>query len=363
MEVAARVNILGGRAVRLPRGDVSDALVLDPNPTARARTWQNLGADRIYVVDLDAAAFRKYDNRELIGELVRALECPVDVGGGIRSEEDAARILGAGASRIVIGTAAIEHQNMVWELCRTYPDRIVVALDVKEDEELLVHGWTEHSGRFLEEVILEMSSAGVAGFAVSEALHDALVDPPNFELLRRCIEYADEPVVAAGGVRNLDDLEQLRSLSANGRHLGGVIVGREVTEGRFSINQAKVVLSDDAGVSATRLLVRVADLAAMEGFYTDVLGCRLIERWSAPAPAGAIVRLAENSFVELIADDGGQGAAELILVVDDLDSWRTRIDQHGFPIARAVVENQWGTRSFGVDDPAGNRIWVSEVSG
>lgn len=360
MEVAARVNILNGSAVRLPRGDVADAMVLDTNPTARARTWQNLGADRLYVVDLDAAAYSNYQNRDLIGDLVQALECPVDVGGGIRSEEDAARLLAAGASHIVIGTAAIEHQNMVWELCRTYPDRIIVALDVKEDEELLVHGWTEHSGRFLEEVMLEMSSAGVAGFMVSEALHDALVDPPNFDLLRRCIQYADEPVVAAGGVRNLDDLEKLHALSANGRHLGGVIVGREVTEGRFSIAQAKVVLSDDGEASATRLLMRVADLAGMENFYTDILGCRLIERWDTPAPAGAIVRLAEGSFVELIADPDGHGGGEVMLVVDDLDGWRERINGHGVPIAREVVNNEWGTRSFGLDDPAGNRIWISQ---
>lgn len=364
MDLYARVNILDGRAVRLPRGDVRDAIALDADPIARAHSWQERGADRVYVVDLDAAAYRKYGNRQLINELVAAMDCPVDVGGGIRSEDDAARLLGAGASRIVMGTAAIENQNMVWELCRTYPGSIIVSLDVKEDEELMVHGWTEHSGRFLEEVILEMSSAGVAGFMVSEALRNVLVDAPNFEILQRCLEYADEPVVAAGGVRNLDDLERMRALEFNGRHLGGVIVGREVTEGRFTIQQAKMLLAgDDIGaVSSTRLLVRVDDLVSAEAFYTDILGCRMVDRWTRPAPPGAIIRLAEGSYLELI-EDGGTGTGELMLVVDDLDAWQKRLERQGVPMITSIAENQWGTKSFAVDDPSGTRIWISHPRG
>ena len=315
-------------------------------------------------MDLNAAAYRQYDNRDLIAELVGVIGCPVDVGGGIRSEDDAARLLSAGASRIVMGTAALENQNMVWDLCRSYPDRVMVSLDVKEDEELLVHGWTEHSGRHLEEVMLEMSSAGVAGFMVSEALRDALVDEPNFDLLRKCLEYADEPVVAAGGARNLEDLRRMRSLEFEGRRLAGLIVGREVTEGRFTIPQAKLLFSDEerSQVSGTRILVRVDDLALVESFYTDILGCRIVDRWTTPAPAGAIIKLTEGSFIELIASDGTASRGELMLVVDDVDSWHDRVTGRGVPLARPLLDNPWGTRSFGVDDPGGTRVWISGES-
>ena len=363
MDLFARVNILEGRAVRLPRGDVKDAIALDADPIARARSWKQRGADRIYVVDLDAAAYRRDGNRDLIAELVAALDCPVDVGGGIRSEDDAARLLRAGASRIVMGTAALENQNMVWDLCRTYPGQVMISLDVKEDEELLVHGWTEHSGRVLEEVILEMSSAGVAGFMVSEALRDALVDAPNFDLLRKCLEYADEPVVAAGGVRNLEDLRQMRSLEYEGRHLAGLIVGREVTEGRFSIPQAKQVFSqeDTSDVMSTRLVIRAEDIAALESFYTETFGCRIVDRWATPAPAGAIIKLAEGSFLELIASGESTRKGELIMVVDNVDVWHERVVQRGVQPARALLEDPSGGRSFGIDDPAGTRIWISEA--
>ncbi len=243
MELYARVNILGGRAVRLPRGDVTEAIALDADPIARAAGWAEKGADRLLVVDLDAAAYGDYRNRALIHEIIETAGVPVQVSGGVRSPAEAERLIDAGAWRIGMGTAAIEDQNMIWELGRNHPGRVVVTLDVLPDEELVVRGWTSHSGRFLEEVAIEMSAAGVAAFMVNQAGRDALVEPPNFGILRRALEYVDEPIVAAGGVRDLDDLRELKRLEANGRGLEGVVVGREVTEGRFTISEALELLT------------------------------------------------------------------------------------------------------------------------
>ncbi len=242
MELYARVNILDGRAVRLPHGDVTEAIALDADPLARAQGWAEKGADSLHIVDLDAAAYRSYRNRELITDIVAALELPVQVAGGVRSPTDAARLLDAGAWRIVMGTAAIENQQMVWDLCRDYPGKVVVSLDVGPDEELFIRGWTAHSGRFLEEVLIEMSSAGAAAFFVTEANRNALTTPPNFGVLQTALELADEPVIASGGVRHLADLEELRNLTVGGKRLGGVVVGREVTEGRFTVEEAKELL-------------------------------------------------------------------------------------------------------------------------
>lgn len=245
MELYARVNILDGRAVRLPRGNVTEAIALDADPLARAQGWAEKGADFLHIVDLDAAAYGNYRNRALIVEIVEALEVPVQVAGGVRSPTDARRLLDAGAWRIVMGTAAIENQQMVWDLCRDFPGKVVVSLDVGPDEELFIRGWTAHSGRFLEEVLIEMSSAGAAAFFVTEANRDALSTPPNFRILERAMELADEPVIASGGVRHLEDLADLRDLDVGGKRLGGVVVGREVTEGRFTIEQAKELLAGD----------------------------------------------------------------------------------------------------------------------
>jgi phosphoribosylformimino-5-aminoimidazole carboxamide ribotide isomerase len=244
MKIYARINILDGRAVRLPQGDVAHAISLDADPIERARGWVAKGADRLFVVDLDAAAFGEYRNRDLIHGLIEAVDVPVRVGGGVRSPADVERLISAGVARVVMGTAAIENQIMVWDLCRDHPGKIVVSLDVRADQELAIRGWTKDSGRYLEEVLIEMSSAGVAGFMIAEAGRDALEHPPDLAALSQAMATVDEPIVAAGGVRNLGDLDNLHRLEIDGKTLDGVVVGREVTEGRFTMAEAAAHVGD-----------------------------------------------------------------------------------------------------------------------
>ncbi len=244
MDLYARVNILDGRAVRLPHGDVHEAAIaLDADPVARAQGWEAKGADHLLVVDLNAAAYGDYSNRPLIDLIVSEVEIPVLVAGGVRSLQEVERRLAAGAWRIAMGTTAIEDQVATWEICRAFPGQVMITMDVKPDEELVVRGWTAHSGRYLEEVIIELSSAGAAGFMVAEANRDALAEPPNFFILREAMSYVEDPVIAAGGVRHLSDLKGLTELETDGKHLGGVVVGREVTEGRFTMEEAAGLLA------------------------------------------------------------------------------------------------------------------------
>lgn len=244
MDLYARLNILGGHSVRLPRGDLNTAIRLDNDPISRAKSWATQGADIIHVVDLDAAAHRDYRNRPLIDEMIEEIEIPIQVAGGVRSPKEAARLIEAGAHRVVMGTAAIENQNMVWELCRDLPARIVVSIDVRPDEEIAIRGWAMNSGRYLEEVLLEMSDAGVSAFLIAEAGRDALLEPPNLGILVRALTAVDDDVIAAGGVRHLDDLRDVIATSADGKRVQGVIVGREVTHGRFTLDEARAVLAE-----------------------------------------------------------------------------------------------------------------------
>ena len=242
MELFARVHILDRKAVRLPSGDVREAISLDADPIDRAQGWVAKGADKLQVVDLDAAAYGDYENRPLIEELIAAVDVPVQVAGGVRSPAEVERLLGFGAWRVVMGTAAIENQVMVWDLCRDFPGKIAVSLDVRRDEELAVRGWTVNSGRYMEEVLIELSSAGIASFHVAEAGRDVLVEQSNVGILRRALGFVSEPVIASGGARDMDDLKALVGLESEGRRLAGVVVGREVTEGRFTMEDASAVL-------------------------------------------------------------------------------------------------------------------------
>lgn len=277
MDLYARINILDGKAVRLPHGDVSEAIYLDADPVDRARGWVAKGVDRLLVVDLDAAAKGDYRNRPLIAELVAAVDVPVVVGGGVRSGREVERLLGAGAWRVVMGTTAIIDQVLFWELCRDHPGRIVVSLDVRPDEEIAIRGWTEGSGRYLEDTLIELSSAGAAGFMVSEVGRDALSEPPSVDALRLALSMVEDEVIAAGGVRDLVDLRTLQALEVDGRRLSGVVVGREVTAGRFTVEEAIALLRGTVRTAGPWTLEQLRAAAASyaaelpEGRDTDEL--------------------------------------------------------------------------------------------
>ncbi|HSL82969.1 MAG TPA: HisA/HisF-related TIM barrel protein, partial [Thermoanaerobaculia bacterium] len=230
MELFARINILDGRAVRLPHGDVREAIALDADPVARAVGWVEKGADRLLVVDLDAAAYRDYKNRPIIADIKASVDVPVHASGGVRSRPEVTRMLeDVGVDRVGMGTAAIFDQVLLWDLCRDYPNRIFVSLDVLPGEELATRGWTAGSGRYLEEVLIELSSAGVCSFHVMQANRDSLVEPSNLGFLSAALRIVTEPVIASGGARDLQDLAHLHDLEVEGRRLAGVVVGREIT--------------------------------------------------------------------------------------------------------------------------------------
>lgn len=245
MDLYARVNILDGRAVRLPQGDVKTAISLDADPVTRAQGWEEKGASRLLVVDLDAAAYGNYGNRELIHELIGEVGIPVIVAGGVRSASEVQKLIDAGASQVTMGTVAIIDQVLMWDLCRDYPGQIIVSLDVKPNEELLIRGWTEHSGAYLEETLVEISSAGAAAFMIAEAGRDALHQPTNHSFLETALHTAteNEAVIAAGGVMDLDDLKDLAKLQYEGKRIDAVVLGREITEGRFTFEEAAKTLA------------------------------------------------------------------------------------------------------------------------
>ncbi len=353
MDLYARVNILGGLSVRLPRGGLDEAIPLDNDPIGRAKNWEQQGVDYLHIVDLDAAAYGDYRNRDLIRKLVAAVDIPVQVAGGIRSEGEGEKLLESGAWRIVMGTAAIENQIMVWEMCREHPDKIVVSVDVRPDEEIATRGWTQNSGRFLEEVLIEMSSAGAVAFLVSEAGRDALTDPPNLQILAEALATVDEPVIASGGVRDLEDLRKLMLLETSGRHLSGVVVGREVTAGRFTVEEAKQAIAGGGptrapgGITSTRTAVAVSSLDAALGFYRDVLGFNQV-RSPSEGVIAAVVEAGPGQQIELV--EGGTARPDsMVFRVEDQARWKDHLSNLG------VSSEVQGTRLI-VFDPDGLRI-------
>jgi len=225
--VVPAIDLRGGRAVRLVRGDPAAETVYSDDPVEVAKRFEADGAAMLHVVDLDAA-LGTGQNRDVVAAICRAVSIPVQAGGGLRSLEAVDRVLGAGASRAVLGTAAAVDPRLVHDVVMRHGDRIVAALDVR-DGTVMVRGWQEPAGSL--DVILP--SLDVSRFLVTSIGVDGTLDGPDFELYERVLALTDRPVLASGGVGTATDLRALASLGVE-----GAIVGKALYEGALTLRDA-----------------------------------------------------------------------------------------------------------------------------
>lgn len=231
MLVVPAIDLQGGRAVRLLRGDFSRETVYGDDPVAVARRWREAGATLLHVVDLDGAR----QGRPVQLDLVRSIagEAPVQLGGGLRSHDDVVAAFQAGVQRVVLGTAAL-NARLIEELAAGplgVGDRLVVAIDTR-DGHVAIEGWTEKSGRELLDLARTLIGAGVRRFLHTDVERDGALTSPNFISLQTLIDLG-VPVIASGGVATLEHIERLRNMGAE-----AVIVGRALYEGAIDLREA-----------------------------------------------------------------------------------------------------------------------------
>ncbi|MGB5757272.1 MAG: 1-(5-phosphoribosyl)-5-[(5-phosphoribosylamino)methylideneamino]imidazole-4-carboxamide isomerase [Acidimicrobiales bacterium] len=245
MRLYPAIDLRDGRCVRLYQGDYDRQTTYGDDPVAQAKAFVAEGAEVLHVVDLDAARSGEPTNRPVIEAICRALDVPVQVGGGVRSVEAAEALFELGVDRVVIGTAAIENPELVLELARRGRS-VVVGIDARGDR-VATHGWTADSGHTVEHLTGRFATAGVKALVVTEISRDGTLEGPDVAGLSRLLSITDIPIIASGGVGTIDDLRTLSSVeviadgSADGgtrRSLAGAIVGRALYEGRFSVSQA-----------------------------------------------------------------------------------------------------------------------------
>lgn len=242
------IDLRGGKAVRLLKGSFGHETVYDDDPLDRAHAFEAAGASWVHVVDLDGARSGAGANRDTIGRLSKALRIPIQVGGGIRTEADAAELLEElGVARIILGTAAVEHPELVETLCRRYPGQVAVGLD-GHGADVAVRGWEEASGSDLFDLSATFDTLGVAALIVTEIGVDGTMQGPAIDQLSRVLAVTSVDVIASGGVGTLADLKALRDVRVGTagvpRRLAGVIVGRAIYESRFTVQQAVAACSE-----------------------------------------------------------------------------------------------------------------------
>jgi phosphoribosylanthranilate isomerase len=230
------VDVVEGRAVRLVQGKAGSETEYGSALDA-AMTWQQDGAEWIHLVDLDAA-FGRGSNRELLAEVVAAMDVHVELSGGIRDDASLRAALATGCARVNIGTAALENPEWCARAIGEYGDKVAVGLDVQivdGEHRLRGRGW-ETDGGELWQVLERLDSEGCSRFVVTDVTKDGTLTGPNLDLLEGVAECTDAPVIASGGVSSLDDLRAIATLTDAG--IEGAIVGKALYAGRFTLPEA-----------------------------------------------------------------------------------------------------------------------------
>ena len=233
LELLPAVDVADGKAVRLTQGEAGSETDYG-SPIEAAQTWIDAGAEWIHLVDLDAA-FGRGDNRKVIQEVVDAcVGIKIELSGGIRDDASLEAALSAGATRVNLGTAALENPEWTEKVIARFGDQIAVGLDVRGTT-LAARGWTKEGGDLFD-VLERLEQAGCARYVVTDVTKDGTLKGPNLELLRQVMEKTDKPVVASGGISTLEDISALRQLVPLG--LEGAILGKALYAKRFSLEQA-----------------------------------------------------------------------------------------------------------------------------
>ena len=240
MQLYPAIDLRGGRCVRLYQGSYDAETAYSDDPVGQAQQFADAGASWLHVVDLDAARTGDPVNLAVIAAIADAVDVPVQTGGGVRSLDAAAALADAGVARVVIGTAAVETPELVEQVAAHQP--VAVGLDAR-GREVATHGWEQGGGGDLLEMASRFESSGAEAVVVTEISRDGTMSGPDTDGLAAVLDATGLAVIASGGVATLPDLTALAAIGDHSRRLAGVIVGRALYEGRFSVEQALETLS------------------------------------------------------------------------------------------------------------------------
>ncbi|MBB1033477.1 MAG: bifunctional 1-(5-phosphoribosyl)-5-((5-phosphoribosylamino)methylideneamino)imidazole-4-carboxamide isomerase/phosphoribosylanthranilate isomerase PriA [Dietzia sp.] len=241
LELLPAVDVADGQAVRLVQGEAGTETSYG-SPLEAAMQWQRDGAEWVHLVDLDAA-FGRGTNRDLLAEVVGALDVKVEMSGGIRDDDSLEAALATGCARVNLGTAALENPEWCASAIARHGDRIAVGLDVRVvdgEPRLRGRGWVSDGGN-LWEVLERLDKDGCARYVVTDVSKDGMLNGPNLEMLSQVCSVTGAPVVASGGVSSVADLEAIATLVPEG--VEGAIVGKALYAGRFTLPEALAAVS------------------------------------------------------------------------------------------------------------------------
>ena len=236
IEIIPAIDIRGGKCVRLYQGDFNKETVFANDPVEMAVRWQSMGAERLHIVDLDGAATGDECNFDIVRRLIATVKVPVQIGGGIRTMRSIERYIGIGADRVVLGTSAVNNQEVVVEACARFGDSIIVSIDAKKGF-VATHGWQETTSMTVFDFARMAMDKGVKRFVYTDIGRDGTLTEPNFSATLDLLDFCKVSVIASGGVSSVTHLKILKMIGAE-----GAIVGRALYTGDLDLEKALLVI-------------------------------------------------------------------------------------------------------------------------
>lgn len=248
MLVIPAIDIKDGKCVRLKQGNMSEETVYAEDPVAMAQKWVSEGARRLHIVDLDGAVRGAPVNADIIHRIVDSCpETPIQVGGGIRDEDTVDVYIQAGVRYVIIGTQAIKEPHLISDLCSEFPTHIIIGLDAR-DGKVAIEGWSKLSRHDAINMAQRFVNDGVEGIIYTDISRDGMMQGVNIEATVSLAESVNIPVIASGGISNIEDIRKLASESGSG--IIGTIVGRAFYEGVLDFATAQQVADELSGVGS-----------------------------------------------------------------------------------------------------------------
>jgi phosphoribosylformimino-5-aminoimidazole carboxamide ribotide isomerase len=235
MIIFPAIDMRNGKCVRLLQGQASQETVYFLDPVAVARQWEDEGAEWLHLVDLDGALGVESLNRGVAGKIFQALKIPVEFGGGIRQMEDLEQVIDAGASRVILGTAAVDNEKFLCAAVERYGEKVAVGVDAR-DGRVATKGWQQVGALDAVMFAKRLVELQVQRIIYTDISKDGMLQGPNLEATRQIAVESGLKVIASGGISSLEDIRRLKPLEACG--VEGVIVGKALYEKRFKLSEA-----------------------------------------------------------------------------------------------------------------------------
>ena len=242
MIIYPAIDIRGGRCVRLTEGRFDAETVFADDPAQMALKWAGLGAEFLHLVDLDGALAGEGKNVPVIERILKSVNIPVQLGGGIRNLATIEKLLDLGVTRLILGSAAVKNPELVQEACKKYPGHIAAGIDAKNGE-VAIEGWGQGSGVAATELAKKMASFGVETIIYTDISRDGMLSGVNVESTAALARACGVPIIASGGVASLEDIRRVKAVESDG--VQGCIIGKAIYTGAVDLKEALALAKEE----------------------------------------------------------------------------------------------------------------------